>query len=349
MTAATAVLIWSGAAHAGIVLSYPTFTGACASSLTCFGNTAESATVLRLTPAAVGKVGTAYSTTPITLGAGAKFSTTFRFQITAAGGLNPADGFTFVLAANPTGLGIPTSAGGGGLGYVGVPNSFAVEFDTYNNLLPDLTSNHVAIDVNGALSNIAATNPYGVAPCDFFTGYTQVGCMANGDVWTVVVNYDGTRLDVAVQDGTNLPQMVISALPINIAAVLGTNTVFAGFTGATGDGYETQDILSWQFADDTSILSQIDTDEDGIADTLDNCRLVANPDQRDTNGDGYGNICDPDFDNNGTVNINDFNRMKARLNIIPVVDVDTDLDGDGVVNINDFNRLKSFLGNPPGP
>jgi hypothetical protein len=76
---------------------------------------------------------------------------------------------------------------------------------------------------------------------------------------------------------------------------------------------------------------------------------VANANQRDTNGDGYGNICDPDFNGDGTVNINDFNRLKARLNIVPVVDVDTDLDGNGAVNINDFNRLKSFLGKPPGP
>jgi hypothetical protein len=92
-----------------------------------------------------------------------------------------------------------------------------------------------------------------------------------------------------------------------------------------------------------------DFDGDGIADSIDNCKLVPNADQRDTNGDGYGNICDPDFNGDGVVNINDLNRLKARLNIVPVVDVDTDLDGNGAVNINDLNRLKSFLGKPPGP
>jgi hypothetical protein len=49
------------------------------------------------------------------------------------------------------------------------------------------------------------------------------------------------------------------------------------------------------------------------------------------------------------VNINDFNRLKSRLGILPVTDVDTDLDGNGAVNINDLNRLKSYLGQPPGP
>jgi hypothetical protein len=92
-----------------------------------------------------------------------------------------------------------------------------------------------------------------------------------------------------------------------------------------------------------------DSDSDTIKDNADNCLNVSNLNQRDTNADGYGNICDPDFNGDLTVNINDFNRLKARLNITPVVDVDTDLDGNGAVNINDFNRLKSFLGKPPGP
>jgi hypothetical protein len=96
-------------------------------------------------------------------------------------------------------------------------------------------------------------------------------------------------------------------------------------------------------------LNSIDMDADGVAGASDNCTLIANANQRDTNADGYGNICDPDFNGDLTVNINDFNRLKARLNITPVVDVDTDLDGNGAVNINDFNRLKSFLGKPPGP
>ena len=36
----------------------------------------------------------------------------------------------------------------------------------------------------------------------------------------------------------------------------------------------------------------IDTDGDGIADSVDNCRLVANSDQLDTDKDGFGDVCD---------------------------------------------------------
>jgi hypothetical protein len=40
-----------------------------------------------------------------------------------------------------------------------------------------------------------------------------------------------------------------------------------------------------------------DDDADGIADTTDNCPLVANPDQVNTDGDSQGDACDPDDDN----------------------------------------------------
>ncbi len=62
-----------------------------------------------------------------------------------------------------------------------------------------------------------------------------------------------------------------------------------------------------------------DFDEDGVPDESDNCVEVPNPDQRDTNADGFGNICDPDYND------------------------------DLAVGIPDFSVLRSFFGGPPGP
>jgi hypothetical protein len=39
-----------------------------------------------------------------------------------------------------------------------------------------------------------------------------------------------------------------------------------------------------------------DGDTDGVPDVTDNCLLLPNADQRDTNGDRYGNLCDPDLE-----------------------------------------------------
>ena len=237
-------------AQANLLVSYPDFTGACGSlTLTCVGDTTSPGTVLRVTPAATGKHGAAYSTTAVTLGAGNIFSTTFQFQFTNTGGIAPADGITFVLAANPTGLG----GGGGGIGYVGVLNSVAIEFDTFNNGEVG-GSNHVAVDTNGVLSN-TGVSPYGANGACATVGNTTLGCMSNGHVWTVNIGYDGALLDVTVQDAGNAGQHIINAFPIDIGATLGTSNAFVGFTSGTGAGFANHDILNWRFADTTELAN----------------------------------------------------------------------------------------------
>jgi FtsP/CotA-like multicopper oxidase with cupredoxin domain len=104
-----------------------------------------------------------------------------------------------------------------------------------------------------------------------------------------------------------------------------------------------------------SILT--DTDSDGVPDVSDNCTLVANgPNtypagsqliQRDTNGDGFGNICDADFNNNGLVDPIDFSTLKSFLG--QPGHPDWDMNGNGIVDPIDFSIFKTYLGQPPGP
>ena len=49
----------------------------------------------------------------------------------------------------------------------------------------------------------------------------------------------------------------------------------------------------------------LDTDRDGILDTLDNCPLRENLNNKDIDGDGLGNACDADDDNDGVLDEND--------------------------------------------
>ncbi len=91
----------------------------------------------------------------------------------------------------------------------------------------------------------------------------------------------------------------------------------------------------------------LDTDLDTVPDVDDNCTLVANTDQRDTDGDGFGNICDPDFNGNGIVDGADFSTIKAVMGQSGYPH--QDLNGNGIVDGADFSITKSFLGKAPGP
>ena len=247
--------------------NYPDFSDT--SHLTMVGSTATASTgdgtVLRIIPAAGNQAGAAYSTSAVQLGAGNTFSTQFQFRFTSAGGVDPADGITFVLAASPGGLGVA----GYGMGYAGVPNSLAIEFDTYNNgnpgslgpfpAEPDI-SNHVALDIGGALTNANWTNVYGNGSCGFAGGTpaqapnTVAGCMSNGDLWTATISYDGSALNVSLFDpakGTTFN--ALTGVPLDLASILGTDTAFVGFTGSSGAGWENEDIVNWRFSN-TAVL-----------------------------------------------------------------------------------------------
>jgi hypothetical protein len=89
-----------------------------------------------------------------------------------------------------------------------------------------------------------------------------------------------------------------------------------------------------------------DQDSDGIPDDADSCILhtngplipdVAGNSQLDAGGDNYGNVCDPDFDNNLIVNAADLVYLKLQFF---TADLDADLSGNGIVNAEVLATLK---------
>ena len=106
--------------------------------------------------------------------------------------------------------------------------------------------------------------------------------------------------------------------------------------------------LAWQLLNDT--------DADGAHDGQDNCSAAPNGplvtdsgglSQLDTNSDGYGNRCDPDFNNNGVVDSQDGSLFKAAFGSTAFPD--RDLNGNGSVDSQDGAILKARFGQSPGP
>ncbi len=91
----------------------------------------------------------------------------------------------------------------------------------------------------------------------------------------------------------------------------------------------------------------LDSDSDGVLDYNDNCTLVANANQQDTDGDNYGNACDADFNNDMLVNSLDIGLFKAMF--FASGDIEADHNGDGVVNSLDIGLFKARFLQPVGP
>ncbi|MEM7082414.1 MAG: thrombospondin type 3 repeat-containing protein [Pseudomonadota bacterium] len=91
----------------------------------------------------------------------------------------------------------------------------------------------------------------------------------------------------------------------------------------------------------------IDSDGDGVFDIADNCSALANPDQRDTDGDNVGNACDADFNQDCLVNFLDLSFFSN--NFLLAGDLVTDLNGDDLTNFADLSIVAQRFFMPTGP
>ncbi len=239
-------------------------------------------------------------------------------------GLTPATGV----------LGLDLAVIGGGLI---VP---AAELNPVNSVLTSLSNNSGG---SYAASNVA-TDPL------FANGFN------NGNRGTAIGQIEQTIPNTApaLDEGGNFVDVAYGPLTMlrdyhiasaNSGAIdIGLDTSAA--VGADRDGDSRPQGVAVDAGADEVPAATVDADSDGVFDVYDNCTLAANATQVDADGDGFGNICDPDLNNDGIVNTGDLNIFRGLLfSADPVAD----FNSDGTVNTGDLNIMRSYLFQPPGP
>jgi hypothetical protein len=197
---------------------------------------------LQLTDGGTNEAGSAFCNTAVDVRG---FTTDFTFQLSDAN----ADGITFTLQNSAAGT-AALGPSGGGLGYGpdepggtgGIPNSFALKFDLYNN--DGEGDDSTGIYTGGASPTVPAVD------------LTSSGIdLHNGDTMAVHVAYDGTNLTMTITDAS-VNATFTHSWPVNIPAAIGGNLAYAGFTGGTGGEAASQKIETWTFVSSVPLSQQ---------------------------------------------------------------------------------------------
>lgn len=207
------------------------------SSTNLVGNASLVGNVLRVTSSAPIQFGAAWLTTKLQVQTG--FTAIFQFQIDSLGGITDplgttgADGFAFVIQnQSDSELGGP----GGRIGYGGIPNSLAVEFDTWLNAeFSDPSNNHISVHTLG-------TKPNDVRQESSIGSVNPSITMSDGSVHTVGIEYVPGTMRIFLDDLTK-PVLMVS---VQLADILDLDDgkAFLGFSAATASAFENHDILS---------------------------------------------------------------------------------------------------------
>ena len=211
---------------------------------------------LRLTPAEAGRVGGAWYFHKRYLSAG--FETTFSFQLSGVGA-GGGEGFAFVIQNNA----VPSlGPAGGAMGYGGILDSLAVEFDSKNSGTNDAPANHISVQVRGTSTTPQTNSADHAASLGAVTN--GLPDFTDGNPHTVRLVYLNGALRVFL-DGNDSAVLEVS-LDLTNRLALDRGQAWFGFTAANGPGYQNHEILSWSLATaPTPVTVSITTPLDGAS------------------------------------------------------------------------------------
>jgi hypothetical protein len=128
----------------------------------------------------------------------------------------------------------------------GIPNSLAVEFNSYQNSGIDPSNSDVTIQ-NCSGTGANSVDPSCSIAINDLTKLANPINIADGNVHTVTINYSGpsTKLLDVILDTIDL---FPGGITFDLTTLsLNSGNAWVGFTAATGGGDDNQDILSWTF------------------------------------------------------------------------------------------------------
>jgi uncharacterized repeat protein (TIGR02543 family) len=191
---------------------------------------------LRLVPDLLWKSGTVVRRSQIQLTSG--FSTYFSFLMTTSGTTTDylVDGLAFLIYESDE---VKIGEYGGGLGYKGISQSIAVEFDNFkNNDLSDPYDEHVAIMVNGDANH--ADEPSGSV-----VEYTEL----ERNTIHAWVDYNNGSVTATFGTSSTRSSSANKTITRNVGTFLQGKNVFVGFSSSTGGAGGNHDLLKWYFKD----------------------------------------------------------------------------------------------------
>ena len=237
---AGACLLASAPASLSAQINYENFTSM--QGLIPVGSVTRQKNVIRLTPDKPRVAGAVWSAARVEIASG--FTTEFTFRISAPGGATQdpnrdggADGLAFVIQnSSPAALGDI----GHQIGYGGIPNSLAIELDTWNNAPMgngDPNNNHISVQSAGKEPN-SYDHRYSLAVAE------DIPKLDDGKAHTLHVEYLPGRMTIAI-DGE---EVIDVELDLRTILSIEDGSAWVGFTSATARAWENHDLLAWSFS-----------------------------------------------------------------------------------------------------
>ncbi len=232
--------------------SFPTFENPL--KIIFVGNASKVGNYIQLAPPAFNNSGAIWYSDPIPVISG--FRTEFSFRIRNGSNntcedssIPGADGLAFVIQNF-----IPYALGthGGGIGYDGIPNSVAIEFDLFSNDSTqienffDPNGNHIAVQSFGQKANSSKHQ----SPYTLGINSKILQILNDGTIYysKVVYNEKEKRLEIYFDTTQEFKDPVLVIRNFDLFSLLKLDRgyrAYLGFTSATGCAYQSHELLSW--------------------------------------------------------------------------------------------------------